>query len=116
MDRKQLALYVLIAALAFVFGWFGIDKFLDPLVWVGFLPTWMDGLLGMPKETWLVIMGVIEIAFALMLIIPVRNVRRLGALLIVIHLLAIVWQVGWNDVAVRDIGLLLSSLSLLLLL
>lgn len=116
MDRKRLAAYILIADLAFVFAWFGIVKFTSPIDWIGFLPLWMDGLLGMPKEIWLVIMGVLEVLFAVMLLIPVRRVRQLGALFIVLHLVGVVSQVGFNDVGVRDIGLLLSSLALLVLL
>jgi TM2 domain-containing membrane protein YozV len=116
MDRKSVARYLLTAALVLVFGWFGVDKFLNGFVWVGFLPLWMDGFLSMAKTTWIVIMGVIEVTLAVMLLIPVRRIRQLGALLIAIHLVGVVAQVGWNDVGIRDIGLLLSSLALFALL
>jgi hypothetical protein len=48
-------------------------------------------------------------------LIPVRLVRQIGAIMIALHLVAILTQVGWNDIAVRDIGLLLSALALLAL-
>lgn len=116
MERKRLPEYFLTAALVFVFAWFGIDKFTHPSIWTGFLPAWMDGLAGMPASTWILIIGAQELLFAVMLLVPVRRVRQLGALLIALHLVGVVAQVGWNDIGVRDIGLLLSSLALLTLL
>lgn len=114
--KRNLPILVLIVSLAFVFGYFGIDKFVDPLLWMGFLPAWMNGLLGMDKTVWVKIVGSIEIVIALMLLIPQRTVRMAGAVLVPLHLLAVLAQVSWNDVGVRDIGLLLSAVALFLLL
>ena len=115
MNRKDLAFIFLIGGLAFVFGWFGIDKFVHPTLWMGFLPPWMDGFLGISKTVWIVIVGASEILLALMILIPVRMIRQLGAAFMGIHLLGVLWQLGWNDIAVRDIGLLTGSIALLLL-
>jgi hypothetical protein len=108
-------LWILLAAFVFVFGYFGIDKFVTPVLWMGFLPAWMDGLLGMPKETWIAVVGAAEIVMAVMLLIPHSLVRRIGAGLIILHLITVVIQVGWNDIGVRDIGLLLSAAAMYLL-
>lgn len=113
MDRKGLPVIFLISGLAFVFGWFGVDKFLHPTIWTGFLPLWMDGFLGYPDTVWILLIGAVEILLALMIIVPIRIVRQIGVAVIALHLLAVIWQVGWNDIGVRDIGLLLSSLALL---
>ena len=113
MNRNQLARGFLIAALAFVFGYFGADKFIHPLVWIGWMPPWVDGLLGFSRDVWLRLTGALEILFALLLIIPNRRIRQVGAILIALHLLAVLMQTGWNDVAVRDIGLLLADIALL---
>ncbi len=107
---------LLTIGLAVVFGWFGIDKFLTPLIWIGWMPLWMEGLMGMPTETWLKIVGVSEIIMALLIIIPIRKVRMVGAVLIALHLVAILTQTGWSDIGVRDTGLLFSALALLFLL
>lgn len=116
MQRQSTAKFLLLAALAFVFGYFGIDKFVSPEIWIGWIPLWMDGLLGMSLDTWLSMIGALEVLFALLLVIPIRLVQRTGAVLIALHLLGILTQVGWNDIAVRDIGLLLADLALLFLL
>ena len=116
MDRKHAAQYVLIGSLAFVFGYFGIDKFLSPLLWIGWIPEWLNGALGASKETWLRIIGVIEILSAIGLLLPIRRLRQLACIGMMLQLLGILSQTGWNDVAARDINILLSALALLLML
>lgn len=106
---------LLTAALAIVFLYFGIDKFAHPTLWIGWIPLWMDGLLGMSVNVWLGLIGALEILFALLLLFPVRKVRQAACILIALHLVAILTQVGWNDVGVRDTGLLLAALALLFL-
>ncbi len=116
MNRKGLSLIFLICGLAFVFVWFGIDKLVHPTIWSGFLPLWMDGFLGYPNTAWILVIGCLEILFAILILIPVRHVRQAGAAIICLHLAGIIWQVGWNDIGVRDIGLFMSSVALLCLL
>ncbi len=113
MQRKW-SLWILVLSQAFVFAWFGIDKFIHPLLWMDFLPDWMSGLLGMSKQTWLSVLGVLEIIMALLVVTPVRRVRQLGASLMSLHLLGIVWDIGLTDVGVRDVGLLGAALALAL--
>lgn len=109
-------MWLLIVALALVFGLFGVDKFLSPIVWIGWMPTWMEGLLGLPRETWLQIVGTTEIALAILVLIPVRRLRQIATCICALHLLIIITLTGYNDIAIRDVGLLLSSLALLTLL
>lgn len=117
MERKSLAVYLLCAGLALVFIAFGVWKFTEPVLWYGFLPGWMSGGdFGMSRDAWLIVLGVIEIALGVMLILPVQAVRKTAAAIIVLHLMVVVWQVGWNDVGVRDIGLLFSAGALWMLL
>lgn len=116
MQRQSIAKWLLIAALAFVFGYFGVDKWVHPEFWIGWIPGSFEGLMGLSREAWLVAIGGTEVLFALLLLIPFRNVQRAGAILVALHLIAILTQVGWNDIGIRDIGLLLSSLALFFLL
>ncbi len=112
MQRKGFANGLLTVGVVFVFGYFGIDKFVHPQLWIGWLPDWMSGLLGFSLNGWLSIIGFLEILFALMLLIPVRAIRQAGAVLCALHLVGVLTQTGWNDIAVRDIGLLLMCLGL----
>ena len=115
-ERNTDARLILIASLAVIFGYFGIDKFINPLIWIGWIPPWMDGLLGMSKDVWLRIIGVVEITIALLLVIPVVRIRKIGTGIAIIYLLGILSQTGFNDLGARDFGLLMSALALLALL
>lgn len=116
MRRPTVALWLLIFSLVFVFGYFGIDKFIHPAAWIGWLPDWMNGLGGLSKDAWLKLTGASEILFAILILIPVRQSQRIGAIFMILHLLAILTQVGWNDIAVRDINIMISCIALLALL
>ncbi len=117
MERKRLPEYLLTAGMVIVFAWFGIDKFRNAYLWTGFMPAWMDGFLGYStKDVWIGVVGALEIIFAAMLLVPIRRIRQAGAVLIALHLAAVLMQVGWNDVGVRDLGLLLASVALFFLL
>lgn len=116
MQRVRLATWILTIGLAVVFAWFGIDKFLTPAAWLGWIPGWMDGLFWTSRETWLSIIGASEIFFAILLLIPVRNVRRAGAVLIAIQLLGILPIAGFNDIGLRDFAMMMSAVALAVLL
>lgn len=112
MQRKALANILLSVGLAFVFIYFGVDKFVHPTWWIDWMPTWMEGLAGLSRDGWMYLTGASEIIFGIMLIIPLRGIRQAGAVLCALHLVAVLTQTGWNDIAVRDIGLLFMSLGL----
>lgn len=112
MSSTTTARYLLILGVAFVFVYFGVDKFFHPLVWIGWLPTWMNGLAGLDKSIWLNIIAITEIIIGIMVLIPVRGVRKVVVLLAALHLTGILTQTGWNDIAVRDIGLLFMTMAL----
>lgn len=116
MQRIRLGTWILTIGLAVVFAWFGVDKFLNPVVWLGWIPTWMDGLLGIPTATWLMIIAASEIVFAIMVLVPVRNIRRAGALLMAVQLLCILPIAGLNDVGLRDFAMMMSAIALAVLL
>ena len=105
----------LIIALAGVFLYFGIDKFLQPLVWIGRIPQWMDGLL-LSNAVWLRVFGAVEIILGAALLVPKTMVRKIACSVIILHLIAVLTQVGMNDVGARDAGLTLSAVALWLLL
>lgn len=116
VSRNSIAAWILTAALAFVFGLFGFEKFSAPVFWIQWVPAEFEGLLGLTRDAWLSVAGAFELLLAALVLIPVRAVRRIGAALMILHLLTIVMLTGWSAVAVRDIGLLLSGVALLVLL
>lgn len=116
MQRIRLATWILSIGLAAVFGYFGFDKFAEPLLWLGWMPLWMDGFLGLSVDFWLMIVGASEVIFAVLVLIPVRNVRRAGAILIALQLLAILPIAGFNEIGLRDFAMFMSAVALAVLL
>ncbi len=112
MSSEIIARRVLIVGVAIVFLYFGIDKFMNPFVWLGWLPAWMDSFAGLGKHQWLKIIGGIEIAVGLGVLMPFDFIQKLAAFIATIHLAAILTQTGLNDIAVRDIGLMFMTLAL----
>ena len=116
MHSPNTAKTILVVSLAMVFGFFGLGKFTDPFVWIGWMPLWMDGLLGQSKETWMKVIGVVEILTATLILLPKLTLRSIGCMLAIVQMVGILSQVGFNDVGIRDGSILLSAIALLLLL
>ncbi len=116
MQKYSVATGILMSAMIIVFGVFGIDKFIHPLSWIGWMPLWMDGLLGIDKSQWLIITGGIELVLASALVFPKAAIRRIAAWGMVLHLGFILTQTGMNDLFVRDLGLMLSAVALAVML
>ncbi len=115
MQSLSTARNLLILGLAFVFLYFGIDKFIHPSLWIGWIPDWMNGLWKINADTWLKVIGGTEIAIGIGLVIPIRLLRQIATIGAALHLAGILTQVGWNDVGVRDIGLLFMAMALFFL-
>lgn len=116
MQRNTLANWLVSIGLAAVFGYFGFDKFAEPLLWVSWMPLWMDGLLGLPVDLWLNVVGAFEVVVAILVMIPVRNVRRVGATLMALQILAILPIAGFNEVGLRDFCIMMSAAALAVML
>jgi uncharacterized membrane protein YphA (DoxX/SURF4 family) len=116
MQRTDLAKYLLLGSLVLVFVYFGVDKLIHPNAWIGWMPLWLDELTGVDIEIWLYIVGVIEFILGVLLLLPFRKVRLAALAVIILHLLAVIVQIGWNDVAIRDIAMLANAGALMLLL
>jgi len=110
-------------ALALVFLWFGINQLMFPNDFMGYLPSWTihDGtglghllytavsILPGKANSVIFINGVAEIILGTLLGIGLFT--RISALLLSIHLLIIVFSLGYNDIAIRDLGLVAGAFS-----
>ncbi len=111
--------WILSFTLAYVFIAFGADKLMHPTTWIGWMPLWMNGFMGSPTDTWLIIVGLVEIFLGTCLLIPWGNIHRLAAFFSALHLLGIIIVAAtfstsiWNDqVIVRDLGLFAIAMAL----
>jgi uncharacterized membrane protein YphA (DoxX/SURF4 family) len=105
---KRFAPTVLRLGLSVVFLWFGINQLLSPDLFLGYVPSWMV----IDPSTLILVNGVFETVAGMALLLGLFT--RLCALAFMVHLVLIIIGLGYNDVAVRDVGLLLATLSVFL--
>lgn len=101
--------------LAFVFFWFGIDKFIHPDYWINaWTPAWFQSLLdrfNIGALNFIYANGIFEIVLGLGFVFNIFV--KLLALLAILFLLAVIFSFGLNEITVRDVGLIGSALALL---
>jgi len=101
--------------LAAVFLWFGIDKFLSPNYWINaWTPIWVIDFVskfGIEGVTLMYFFGVFEIVIGVSLITAVFI--RFFSFLAIMFLVSIIIFTGFNEVSMRDVGLIGGFLSLL---
>lgn len=105
----RFAPYLLRFALAGLFLWFGVSQVLDPSGWTAWLPEWTASLSLTPVQI-VLINGWFEIVFGAAL--AVGFLVQWSALILAIHTLFIAYEVGYNDIGVRDLTIALCTLAL----
>lgn len=107
--------YLLNLGLAFVLIYAGIDQILNPLDWVGFLPSWLPTF-GQSKVTALLPHSILAITLGLALLsnLKVRWVAGLTALFLASIVLGDGFDRGFFLITFRDVGLVCAAIYLAL--
>ena len=113
IDKRALGLLLLRLGLGGVFLWFGVDKFISPLNWIGWIPGWLSPLLPMSQYTFIYTLGVIEVITGVLVLVGYYT--RIAAVVAGLQLLGIIISFGFNDIMIRDMGLLFLAASIVLL-
>jgi uncharacterized membrane protein YphA (DoxX/SURF4 family) len=108
---KEYAPLIARVSISLVFLWFGFNEILNTEAWVTWLPQFAYNLPIAPT-TLVLINGIFEVIFGGLLLLGLFT--RVASFLLFIHLMGIVFSVGYNDVAIRDLGLSLVTLSIFL--
>lgn len=108
---EQFALPVLRAGLVVLFLWFGLSQVTAPGDWVAWVPQWTESL-GLSATLVVLLNGMFEIVLGALL--AAGFYTRIAALLLSLHLLFIAYEIGYNDIGVRDFALAVATLSLAL--
>ncbi len=95
-----------------VFLYFGVDKFVHPEVWAGWINPRLLYYLPVSHDVFLYVNGGVEGVVGLLLILGLWT--RIAASVAAVLLIGILATVGVTDVTVRDIAILAASLSLVL--
>ncbi len=96
--------------MALVFLWFGTQQLMHTTMWISLIPQSIMNLSHLSAEVLVRFNGVFEIVFGLLLLIGFFT--RTAALLLALHLLNIMFVVGYNSIGVRDFGLALATFSI----
>jgi uncharacterized membrane protein YphA (DoxX/SURF4 family) len=99
--------HILRFGMAFVFIWFGSNQLLHPTSWTALIPGWVVGS-GISAMNAVYANAMFEIIAAIFLVFNVWT--RWVALLLFLHLLTIVIDVGLNPIGIRDVGLSVATL------
>jgi uncharacterized membrane protein YphA (DoxX/SURF4 family) len=98
---------ILRIGMAIVFLWFSINQLINPLDWTGFVPENLSRAFDPVKLVYL--NAGFEMAFASLLLLGIWT--RISSVLLALHLLAIIISLGYNQIAVRDAGLAIATLT-----
>jgi len=90
--------------------WFAINQLINPAAWTGLLPSWTSNILA--AETIIIMNGIFEIVLAVMLLAGIFI--RVASIVFALHLLNIIYLLGYNPIAVRDFGLMVAAVALFL--
>jgi uncharacterized membrane protein YphA (DoxX/SURF4 family) len=104
--------HILRVGLAITFLWIGVLIFKNPESWGGYLQPWAAGLLPIPLEQAMIGTAILDIVIGAFLLIDF--LPWLAALVGAIHLIIVLAVSGITDITVRDIGLLVAALALII--
>jgi len=98
--------------LAITFLWIGVLIFKNPEAWGGYIQTWAAQLLPIPISQMMILVAILDITVGFFLLIDVLT--WLAALVGAIHLIVVLTVAGITDITVRDIGLLVAAVALMI--
>lgn len=124
--NKQYSATIIRIGLAFVLLWFGINQLINPESFLGYVPQWlyphdaqmqhehpMQFMHNIPTPSVHVVLmtnAIFETIAGILLLIGLFT--RIVAFIAALHLLGIAVSLGYNDIAIRDIGLAIMAASL----
>ena len=110
MHQKRTGLLILRFGLAAVFLWFGYSQLSDAANWTSWVPAWASSLTHLPGTTIVLANGLFEVVFGSLLVLGLW--LRGAAILLALHLALITFEIGLNEIGVRDFGLTMATIAL----
>lgn len=106
---KQYAPVIVRIGMSLVFLWFGLNQIFDGDSFIGYLPQIAYNLPIQPI-TIVLLNGIFETIFGMCLLVGILT--RISAIILGLHLIGIIASLGYNEIAIRDIGLMIATLSI----
>lgn len=95
--------------IALIILWFASQQLLHPDKWIGFLPDFVKSF-SLAPITFIYLNGWFELVAGLLLIFGLFT--RVASFLLALHLLGIVFSLGYGATAMRDLGLVFALVSI----
>ena len=125
-QNRKYSVSIVRFGLAFVLLWFGINQLVNQESFLGYVPQWlyphdaqmqhehpMQFMHNIPVPSVHVVLmtnAIFETIVGLLLLLGLYT--RIAAFIAALHLLVIAFFLGYNDIAIRDVGLTLMAASL----
>lgn len=97
-------------AIALVFLLLGIDQILHPALWQAYFPDTIP--FGITVAKAIFFNGLFDIVIGLLLLLGLFT--RIAAALAALHIVGVIFTLGYNDITVRDLGILVAALAVFL--
>ncbi|MBI4147943.1 DoxX family membrane protein [Candidatus Woesearchaeota archaeon] len=110
MDTQWLAPSILRIAVGLTYLLVGIDQIQHPENWQGYLAPWAQEFLNADHKEFFFQNGIFDAVLGGVLLLGFLT--RYAAMLAVLHLVMVLLNIGYNEIAIRDLGILLSALAL----
>ncbi len=111
MEKLKLFSPVVVrVGLALVFVWFGVAQLTDTNSWTAFVPDFIVNLSSMTAATIVHLNGAFEIIFGAALLLGFFT--RFVSFFLALHMLDIMFTVGYNSIGVRDFGLAVGTIAI----
>ncbi len=107
---RAFAPVVLRLGLAMLYLWFGFSEVVDAASWLSWVPQWATDLSHLDAHTIVLLNGSFEVVAGALLAIGIAV--RWMALLLALHMLLIVVDIGLTAIGMRDLALSISTLAL----
>ncbi len=108
---KPLAPAIVRIGLGLVFLWFGLTQIFNGQSFLGYLPSFAEQIPLAPL-TIILLNGILDTIIGLFYTLGILT--RLTAFVAAVHLCIVVIGLGYNDIAVRDLGLMIMSLTVMI--
>jgi len=109
-NPEYFALPTLRFGIVALFLWFGLSQITSPGDWVAWVPEWPTALTGLSPTAIVFLNGAFETMLGVALVVGFYT--RLAAFLLALHLFVVAFEIGYNDIGVRDFVLAVATLSL----
>lgn len=111
MNKENVLSYnILRIGLAVTILWFGISQLMNPMYWTGYLPEFLISQSFISLNTLVYLNGVFEIILSFLLFM--NKYVKITSIIMSIHLIFIIITLGFNEIGVRDFGILVGFVAL----